>query len=363
MLSALFKRLRGSPSADEMLQAGVRALDDGQSRVAADLLAKAVSKAPQHAECHFYAGLAQFRLGAHADALRYFERAIALDPARALFRYQAAAMKLALGDVAGARALCEQALTIDPLHKETHYLLAPIDLPGPPYTALLREIHRGLAPRTYVEIGIASGRSLELVQPQTRVIGIDPAPRLTAPLPPNAQVFAMPSDDYFATRDVQADLGGLPIDLAFIDGAHVFEQALRDFINIERHSTRDSTILLHDCYPLTRETAEREQRTVFWSGDVWRLVVILKKYRPDLTVATVAAAPTGLCVVRGLDPASRVLAENHDALVDELMAVDYDVLERGDKAALLNLFPNDVERVLDLVTVTPPGSARASDPA
>ena len=351
MLSALFRQLWRSPSADEALQAAMRALDDGQSRVAADLLAEAVRKAPQHAECHFYAGLAQFRLGAHAQALHYFERAIALEPGRALFRYQAAAMKLALGEIAAARGLCEQALAIDPLHKETHYLLASIYLPGPPYTALLSEIHRALAPRTYVEIGIASGRSLAVVLPQTRVVGIDPAPRLTAPLPPNAQVYAMASDDYFATRDVQADLGG-PVDLAFIDGAHVFEQALRDFINIERNSTPGSTILMHDCYPLTRETAEREQRTVFWSGDVWRLVLILKKYRPDLTIATAAAAPTGLSIVRNLDPASRVLADNHDAIVAEFLAVDYSVLDR-DKPGLLNLVPNDREGVLALAGAAP----------
>jgi tetratricopeptide (TPR) repeat protein len=352
MLIALLKGLWRSRSPQKVLESAVRALDDGQSRRAADLLAEAVRKAPRHAECHFYAGLAQFRLGAHAEALRYFERAIVLDPDRALFRYQAAAMQLALGEAAAARALCQQALALDPLHKETHYLLASIDLPGPPYTALLGEIHRALAPRTYVEIGIASGRSLERVLPATRVVGIDPAPRIARPLPPSAQVFAMPSDEYFATRDVQSDVGG-PVELAFIDGAHVFEQALRDFINIERNSTRDSTILLHDCYPLTRETAEREQRTVFWSGDVWRLVLILKKYRPELTISTVAAAPTGLCVVRGLDPASRVLAERHDAIVEEFMAIDYNVLEQGDKAALLNLVPNDPERMLALLGGTP----------
>jgi hypothetical protein len=160
----------------------------------------------------------------------------------------------------------------------------------------------------------------------------------------------MPSDEYFATHDVQADLGGLPIDLAFIDGAHVFDQALRDFINAERNSTPHSTILLHDCYPLTRFTAQREQRSLFWSGDVWRLVLILKKYRPELTIANVAAFPTGLCVVRGLDPASRVLADRHDAIVEEFMAVDYGALD-PDKPGLLNLYPNDSERVLGVVTL------------
>ena len=38
-------------------------------------------------------------------------------------------------------------------------------------------------------------------------------------------------------------LGGLPIDLAIIDGMHQFEFALRDFINIEKHSSPQSTNL------------------------------------------------------------------------------------------------------------------------
>ena len=347
MLSGLLKRVWRSPSPQEILQAGVRALDDGNARLAAEMLTAAARRAPRHAECAFYAGLAQFRLGAYPEALAYFERAIARETERALFRYQAAVTELTLGRIEAARARCDEALALDPLHTETHYLLASITLPGPPYTELLRDLHHALAPHTYVEIGIAAGRSVELVLPTTRVVGIDPKPRIDRPLPANVQVFAMKSDDYFDMRDVQADLGGLPIDLAFIDGAHVFEQAMRDFINVERNATPRSTILLHDVYPLTRHTAEREQRTVFWSGDVWRLVLILKKYRPDLTIATVAAAPTGLCVVRGLDPSSRILAENHDAIVDEFMAMDYEAVE-ADKPGRLNLVPNDRDAVLAL---------------
>jgi hypothetical protein len=45
----------------------------------------------------------------------------------------------------------------------------------------------------------------------------------------------MTSDDYFATHDLSKDLGGA-VAFAFIDGLHSFEQALRDFSNIERHA-------------------------------------------------------------------------------------------------------------------------------
>jgi hypothetical protein len=86
----------------------------------------------------------------------------------------------------------------------------------------------------------------------------------------------------------------------------------------------------------------------FWSGDVWKVVVLLKKHRPDLAIHIIAAPPTGVCVVRNLDPASRFLAEHHERLCAELMALDYSYLET-DRAGKLNLFPNDWEKIRPLL--------------
>jgi hypothetical protein len=157
-------------------------------------------------------------------------------------------------------------------------------------------------------------------------------------------MFAQTSDAFFAGHDLSAELDGLPVDLAFIDGMHHFEHALRDFANLERYCARSSTILIHDCYPLDRETAERDRRPFFWSGDIWRLIVLLKKYRPDLTIHTIGTPPTGLGMVRSLDPGSRYLLDHYHQLCEEFLALDYSYLE-GDEAAKLNLFPNDWEKV------------------
>jgi len=223
-------------------------------------------------------------------------------------------------------------------------VLANLDLPGAYYLDVLSAIHSHLRPRTYLEIGVETGQSIALARPETRAIGIDPAPKLKMQLGSRTSIVATTSDDYFATRDVRADLEGLPIDLAFIDGMHRFEFALRDFVNIEKHAAPDSTILIHDCYPLNRLTAERERQTVFWSGDAWRLVLVLRKYRPDLSVNVIATAPTGLGVVRRLDPASRVLGERLEEIGREFLALDYSVLDI-DKPGMLALYPNDWERV------------------
>ena len=115
---------------------------------------------------------------------------------------------------------------------------------------MLGRVHGHLRPRTYLEIGVETGATLRLAHPETLAIGVDPAPQVTAPLPSNARIFKATSDDFFARHDVAKEFGGRPIELAFIDGSHLFEFVLRDFINVERNSTPQSTVLLHDCYPL-----------------------------------------------------------------------------------------------------------------
>src|SRR2546422_11081111 len=64
------------------------------------------------------------------------------------------------------------------------------------------------------------------------------------------------------------------------------------------------------------------------------VILILRKYRPDLSVKVIGTAPTGLGVVRGLDPGSSVLREKYDAIVAEFLALDYSVLD-ADKPGML----------------------------
>ena len=217
-------------------------------------------------------------------------------------------------------------------------------MPGPDYLHALAAIHAQLKPRTYLEIGVSNGATLELADPATRALGVDPEPQPRNPPGPNARIYALPSDDFFAQIDVAKELDGLPVDLAFIDGMHLFEFALRDFIAIEPLCSRASTVLVHDTYPLNRVTAARERTTQFWSGDIWRLVLVLKKYRPDLAIHTIAAMPTGLTVIRNLDPGSRILNDRLDAIIAEFLALDYATLET-DKPAALNLVPNEPQRI------------------
>lgn len=130
------------------------------------------------------------------------------------------------------------------------------------------------------------------------------------------------------------------MELAFIDGMHLFEFALRDFINLEKYSTPASTILIHDGYPQDRVSSARERATNIWSGDVWKLLVCLKKYRPELQIATADVPPTGLSVVRNLNPDSTVLSQNLEKICAEFIPWEYDDMA-ANKAEQLNRIDND----------------------
>jgi Methyltransferase domain len=273
--------------------------------------------------------------------------------ARALFRR--ARWQHWLGRRTQALALLRQAVSRAD-YSRAYTLLSRLSLPGEDYFHVLGRIHRYLRPRTYLEIGVSRGDSLQQVLPQTRVLGIDPQPNLARPPGANVRIYRESSDDFFAKYDPRAELGGAPVDLAFIDGMHHFEYALRDFLNIERACSPASVILVHDCYPLDERTAQREQVTGFWSGDIWRLVLLLRTRRPDLVVRTIATPPTGLGIVLNPDSRSRVLADHLDELIAEYRAKDFGVLAAG-KPEALGLLENRWPAIRELLDRRPARAA------
>ncbi|HVP32211.1 MAG TPA: class I SAM-dependent methyltransferase [Steroidobacteraceae bacterium] len=256
--------------------------------------------------------------------------------ARTLFRR--ARLQRWLGRRGAALALCRQAVERAD-YSRAYTLMSQLALPGEDYFQVLARIHRHLRPRSYLEIGVSRGDSLECVLPGTQVIGIDPQPRLARTPPANVRIYAETSDDFFARYSARAELGGQPVELAFIDGMHHFEYALRDFINVERECSSSSVILIHDCYPLDERTARREQTTGFWSGDIWRLLLLLRTERADLTVRTIATRPTGLGLILNPNPASSVLSDRLDELIAQYLATDFSVLGSA-KAERLGLLEN-----------------------
>ncbi len=262
---------------------------------------------------------------------------------RARYSFFGARLNQWLGRKAEARSLARRALSYCDYTKAYH-LLSQLDLPGEHYFKVLERVHQKVRPASYLEVGVSRGESLKLVLPQTLALGIDPQPRIGFALTPNQKIFAQTSDEFFARDDVPALLGGRPLDMAFIDGMHHFEYALRDFLNIEPLCSPQSLVFIHDCFPIDARSAERDQSTAFWSGDIWRLIVLLKKYRPDLAIHTLGAPPTGLGLIMHLDPASTLLRSRLPELIAEGMALDYSSISQRRPEAL-NLLPYDWPRV------------------
>jgi hypothetical protein len=188
-----------------------------------------------------------------------------------------------------------------------------------PYLDFLTELHRRLRPATYLEVGVRNGDSLACSR--TRSIGIDPAFTVKAELQATVSLERTTSDEFFARADPVAWLGR-PIELAFIDGMHLFEYALRDFMNVEKHSSWSTVVVFDDMFPRTVDEAARERHTNAWTGDVFWVLEVLRRYRPDLTILIADTAPTGLLLVTGLDPSSTVLDEAYDDILAEYVKPD-----------------------------------------
>jgi hypothetical protein len=188
------------------------------------------------------------------------------------------------------------------------------------YLDFLAGLHERLAPPTYLEIGVRHGDSLALAR--GAAIGIDPDFELQVQLREDVMLFRETSDEYFDRGDPLAPFAGRRVALAFIDGMHLAEFVVRDFANVERHAEWSSVVVFDDILPRSAEEASRDRRTRAWAGDVYKLLDVLARHRPDLICLRVDTEPTGLGVVLGLDPLRSSLRERYDAIVGETVVPD-----------------------------------------
>lgn len=199
------------------------------------------------------------------------------------------------------------------------------------YLDVFRDLHVTRDIGWYLEIGTETGKAL--VPVEANVVSVDPTFQIRHDVigrKGEAHFFQKTSDDFFASGFL--DRTGIRVDLAFLDGMHLFEYLLRDFINAERYMVRGGRVLMHDCLPFNgaMTVRNRDRLDVPWTGDVWKILPILAAYRPDLKVSPLNASPTGLVLVENFDPANEALSENYDRIVEEYMDLTLDAfgLER-----------------------------------
>lgn len=268
--------------------------------------------------------VARFLAGEQQQAERVVAALSAERPADANALSVLAEMRARAGDAPGAIEALTRLVTLFPDYPGALSTLATLLMPGPSYRDVLRALHATLAPKTYLEIGVAGGATLALATTAETAVGVDPveAP-LERPLPPGARVLRKPSAALFAEHRREDLFGARAVELTFIDGLHLFEAALDDFIGAEAWSAPGGTIVLHDCLPVAPVAARRERATRFWVGDTWKAAWALARHRPDLQIRTVLTPPSGLVIVRRLDPSSRTLTAERARIVAELGPLEY----------------------------------------
>ena len=208
-------------------------------------------------------------------------------------------------------------------------------LRGPAYREFIRDVVVRKTARNYLEVGVHNGSTLALID--CPAIGVDPQfvfDRNPMGKKRILHLYQMGADEFFRDHDPRAVFGA-PVDVAFLDGMHRFEYLLRDFINTERVCDASGLIMIDDCLPLNLEMTERNHRPElrkdkaianWWTGDVWKVVSILREYRPDLRILPVDVIPTGNIMVTNLDPSSTRLRDAYFEIVDRYASLEMDAV-------------------------------------
>ncbi len=194
--------------------------------------------------------------------------------------------------------------------------------------AFLRGLHEVLRPRTYFEIGVREGMSL--AHSRVPSVAVDPAFVIDREIRCDVHLVRTTSDEFFAREHPFAHLpvygSGPVVDLAFIDGMHLAEYALRDLINTEQWCRPTSVVLLDDMLPRTVEEAGRGRTGAAergaWAGDVYKITDALRAVRPDLLVVEVDTEPTGTALVLLPDPTDHTLLAAYDGLARGFVTPD-----------------------------------------
>jgi hypothetical protein len=157
-------------------------------------------------------------------------------------------------------------------------------------------LRRARGTRHYLEIGIASGKTIVNVQADLAV-GVDPFPEVRT-VPTNCIIHQVSSRDFFKSKAMIA----APYSVIFVDGLHLWEECLEDILLSFDNLAEFGFVAVDDTYPSGEAEAVRAQtyeeavllgrksgrEIEGWMGDVWRAAFVLTHAGiPGLRWATV----------------------------------------------------------------------------
>ena len=184
------------------------------------------------------------------------------------------------------------------------------------YLEFLKVLHKKRY-EVYFEIGSRSGDSLTLSHSPS--IAIDPYYQLkcdTIGKKDFCLLFQETSDNFF--KNTLPKFPHFKCELGFIDGMHLFEYALRDFINLTKISSEKALFLLHDALPWSYKMTTRDYKTLQhgedWTGDIWKLIPILTDIGMKNSMKLLTLAPSGLLAI--LNPEKEIIDKLEKNLTD-----------------------------------------------
>ena len=193
------------------------------------------------------------------------------------------------------------------------------------YLDFLKALHQNIY-KGYFEIGSRTGDSLALSQSPS--IAIDPFFQLKKdPIGKKdfCLIFQETSDSFF--ENTLPKFSNLNCQLAFIDGMHLFEFALRDFINLAKISSKEALFLFHDAIPWSYQMTTRDNKALgrneAWTGDIWKLIPILMDIGMEENIKLLTSAPSGLLAI--LNPGKKIidkLEESYDTICSNWLDVE-----------------------------------------
>ena len=204
------------------------------------------------------------------------------------------------------------------------------------YITALKFGHDLLKPQAYFEIGCRKGISLSLARCPS--IAVDPDFEITQPLKSPTRIFKETSDRFFERDEVLEIIGQKP-DMAFIDGMHQVEFALRDFVNLEKISKPTTVIFIDDVLPQDMAWTSRTREGQYWTGDVYRLIPLLRQYRPDLDIQVFDVDLKGLAIISNLDPMNGSLKAILPGIEAKLKKGDWNLHSVEEIRSVLNPLP------------------------
>ena len=306
----------------EIIEQATSKKNEGNFKEAERIYRNAIQISPEHVAANNRLGLLLVELFRSEEALPFFLRVLEQNKSEARFWINYINALINLERLDQAREFINRAATEGFSGEEFDKLMLRTKSPNllwsegkffqardADYLGFLRILHNKTY-ENYFEIGTRFGSSLALSQSPS--IAIDPYFQVEKNIVGNKEfcmLFQETSNSFFTNR--LSKFSDLKCELAFIDGMHHFDQALRDFINLAKISSKESLFLFHNSIPWTFRMATRNfqelDRDESWTGDIWKLVHIFIDAGMKDKIKLITSAPSGLLAV--MNPEDKNISE------------------------------------------------------